>query len=157
MTSQDLVGLPSLGAVDAPETTPRRRVRAAPALAPAPPAEPPPARPIRPRDEFLTAWLLLLLDRGSGYGYELRGQLEAQSIGVDSAVLYRTLRRLEGEGLVRSRWTESHVGPRRRSYELTSSGTRQLDDVAGTISSVRDLHDRFLDAHDQALTRRQGR
>lgn len=79
------------------------------------------------------------------------------SINVDSAVVYRTLRRLEGEGLVRSRWTESGVGPRRRSYRLTAVGTRQLDAVARTISSVRDLHDRFLDAHHQARLQRRAR
>ncbi len=132
-------------------------MRAAPILAAAPPVGPPQSRPIRPREEFVTAWLLLLLDRGAGYGYELRGQLEAQSISLDSAVVYRALRRLESKGLVRSRWTESGVGPRRRSYKLNAAGTRHLDEVAGTIGAVRDLHDRFLEAHGQALTQRRAR
>jgi len=153
MTSRDLVGLPRIvdGAPDMAMTPP---LRVAPALAPAPPAA---ARPIRPRDEFVTAWLLLMLDGGAGYGYELRRRLEAQSISIDSAVVYRTLRRLENEGLVRSHWTESVVGPRRRSYKLSASGTRELDDVAGTIRSLRDLHDRFLGAHDHALAKRRRR
>lgn len=155
MTTRDLVGLPRI-VDDAPHTTTPRPVRAAPALVAAPSAAPQ-MRPIRPRDEFVTAWLLLLLDRGAGYGYELRGQLEAQSIRIDSAVVYRTLRRLEADGLVRSRWTESGVGPRRRSYKLTASGRRQLDEVAGTISAVRDLHDRFLAAHDDTLAGRRRR
>ncbi len=155
MTPRDLVGLPRI-IDDALDTAPLRPVRAAPALAPALPAAPP-ARPIRPRDEFVTAWLLLLLDRGAGYGYELRSLLENQSISVDSAVVYRTLRRLEGDGYVRSRWTESGVGPRRRSYTLTSSGNRQLDEVAGTIGSLRDLHDRFLDSHHQSRGPRRAR
>ncbi len=103
----------------------------------------------------MTAWLLLLLHRGAGHGYELRGQLKAQSISLDSAVVYRTLRRLESKGLVRSRWTESGAGPRRRSYKPTAAGTRHLDEAAGTIGALRDLHDRFMDAHDRALTQRR--
>jgi PadR family transcriptional regulator PadR len=115
------------------------------------------ARPIRPRDEFVTGWLALLLERGATYGYELRGELEAHAVSIDQAVVYRTLRRLEADGWVTSRWVQSEVGPRRRSYTLTRHGRRQLDEVAGMIAAVRDQHDAFLDEHRLALQRRRGR
>ena len=148
MTPGELTGLPSIISEDGAHAV-RRRVRSAPE-----PAKSPAARLIRPRDEFVTAWLLLLVDRGATYGYELRGELEAHAISIDSAVVYRTLRRLEADGLVKSRWIKSGVGPRRRSYDITPTGTRQLDDVAGVIGSVRDLHDRFLEEHSHAVGRR---
>ena len=152
MTTRKLTGLPRIvGEDDSKAPPPSRPAAPAPRLAPS--AVAPPARRIRPRDEFVTAWLLLLLDRGATYGYELLGELEAYSVSIDSAVVYRTLRRLEGDGLVTSHWMKSGVGPRRRSYRLTAGGTRQLDEVAGVISSIRDLHDRFLDEHHRTRAR----
>lgn len=148
MTPPELTGLPNIIDEDDAHAA-RRPVRAVPE-----PARSPPARLIRPRDEFVTAWLLLLVDRGATYGYELARELQAHSISIDSAVVYRTLRRLEADGLVKSRWIKSGVGPRRRSYDITAAGTRQLDDVAGVIGSVRDLHDRFLEEHSHAVARR---
>lgn len=112
------------------------------------------ARPVRrPRDELVIAWLLLLLDRGPTYGYELCRELNAVSIGIDSSALYRTLRRLEGERLVSSRWTSSSRGPRRRSYVITLKGRRRLDELAEIIRSARDVHDSFLEAHAQGRAR----
>lgn len=60
-----------------------------------------------------------------GYGYDLRRTILEMSDGrVDADVggLYRTLRRMEDEGTVVSRWCEEGAGPRRREYELTVQG-----------------------------------
>jgi len=139
MPSRDLVGLPCIT---------EHPVQLEPAH---------PLRPIRPRDAFVAGRLLLLLDNGATYGYELRGELDEHSVSIDSAVVYRTLRKLEADGWVTSRWIESGVGPRRRSYTLTAEGRRQLDEIAGAIGAIRDLHDTFLDEHRHATERRRGR
>ncbi len=58
-------------------------------------------------------------------GYDLRRTILEMSNGqVDADVggLYRTLRRMEDEGTVVSRWCEEGSGPRRREYELTVQG-----------------------------------
>ena len=104
---------------------------------------------MRVRDEFVTAWLLRLLDRGATYGYELRRELDARGLSIDSAVVYRTLRRLERDTLVASCWVKSGIGPRRRSYELTAEGRRRLDETAGHIRTTRAIHDLFLRAHEE--------
>lgn len=99
----------------------------------------------------MTAWLLLLLRGGATYGYELRRELDLHRVDVDSAVLYRTLRRLEREGRVQSRWMRSAAGPRRRFYRLTAKGRSTLDEVAGVIVVARDAHDAFLQSHQRML------
>ena len=60
-----------------------------------------------------------------GYGYDMRRTILDMTDGevdVDVGGLYRSLRRLEDEGAVASRWCEDASGPRRREYELTEQG-----------------------------------
>lgn len=113
-------------------------------------------QPVRPQKQLLMAWLLLLLQGDQAHGYELHRALDAQDVTIDPGVLYRTLRRLEDDGAVASRWMRPIAGPRRRCYQLTSSGRRALDDWAGEIAVTRDLHDTFLRAHRRAIATRDG-
>ena len=102
----------------------------------------------------MTAWLLLLLDTGASYGYELRRELDAHHLLVDPSVLYRSLRKLESDGTVQSRWMKSEAGPRRRFYRLTAQGRRELDAIASLIVEIRDVNEMFVLAHDQAVEQR---
>lgn len=117
----------------------------------------PKPRSLRPHKELMTAWLLLLLDRGANYGYELRRELDAHRLSVDPSVLYRTLRKLERDGWVESRWLQSAHGPRRRFYRLTSRGRRNLDEIAKLVEEIRDLNDMFVQAHKQTASDRGAR
>ena len=72
------------------------------------------------------AALAALLFAG-GYGYDMRKTILEKTGGavdVDVGGLYRSLRRLEEEGAVVSRWCDDVAasGPRRREYELTQQG-----------------------------------
>jgi DNA-binding PadR family transcriptional regulator len=60
------------------------------------------------------------LVRGPAHGYELLEQLP-ELIGerMDTGNLYRFLRLLEAEGIVRSQWEDDVAGPSKRTYELT--------------------------------------
>ena len=102
----------------------------------------------------MTAWLLLLLETGASYGYELRRELDAHRLIVDPSVLYRSLRKLERDGWVESRWMKSAAGPRRRFYRLTEKGRRNLDELASLITEIRDLNEMFVLAHDRAVRAR---
>jgi poly-beta-hydroxybutyrate-responsive repressor len=104
--------------------------------------DPPP--PAFPRN-FLRPCLLLLLREQSGYGYDLLERLRPLGHPADDpGRLYRTLRALEGEGLVRSGWAESNAGPARRVYEITRAGVEALHEEAGALDGTRDLLNRFL-------------
>lgn len=70
------------------------------------------------------AALAALLSAG-GYGYDLRRTILERTGGeldVDVGGMYRSLRRLEEEGAVVSRWSEDEAGPRRREYQVTDQG-----------------------------------
>jgi DNA-binding PadR family transcriptional regulator len=80
-------------------------------------------------ERFLEVCLLLLLYDQVGYGYGLIEQLEYFGFSKDEfnvSTLYRTLRKMEKEGLVLSFWEEGGPGPRRRVYEITEGGRKDL-------------------------------
>ena len=104
----------------------------------------------QPGRELLVAWLLLLLSRRSGHGYDLQRRLERLGVVTESGAMYRALRRLESDGFAESTWAKSVAGPRRRSYKITNDGRRELDQLVGAITIKRDTHAAFLDAHDEA-------
>lgn len=81
-------------------------------------------------ERFLEVCLLLLLYDEIGYGYGLIEQLEFFGFSSDDlnmSTLYRTLRKMEKEELVTSRWEEGGQGPKRRVYEITVKGKQDLD------------------------------
>lgn len=81
-------------------------------------------------ERFLEVCLLLLLYDEIGYGYGLIEQLVEFGFSPEDlnvSTLYRTLRKMEGEGLVTSMWEESDQGPKRRVYEITAEGKQNLE------------------------------
>jgi PadR family transcriptional regulator PadR len=86
---------------------------------------------------YLRPCLLLLLAEGTSHGYELLDQVSALGLErVDPGGLYRCLRAMDQEGLVRSSWEPSTTGPARRTYELTDEGREWLHVVAGSLAEV---------------------
>jgi len=95
---------------------------------------------------FVQPRLLLQLRKKPAHGYEL---MEALGTAVDDptpdpGTLYRTLRSLEEDGLVRSAWETGDSGPARRVYELTDQGIEFLHAWAASIRGTRAQLDRFL-------------
>lgn len=90
--------------------------------------------------------LLLQLARKPAHGYELMDALDegAEGQAPDPGTLYRTLRALEEDGLVRSTWDTEGAGPARRVYELTDQGVEFLHAWAVSIRGTRAQLDRFL-------------
>ena len=86
---------------------------------------------------YLRPCLLLLLAEGTAHGYELLDQVAGLGLDrVDPGGLYRCLRAMEQEGLVRSEWEPSASGPARRTYELTDEGADWLHVMAGSLNDV---------------------
>ena len=63
--------------------------------------------------------------------------------------LYRSLRAMEGEGLVSSDWDAEAPGPAKRRYELTPAGGRLLDEWASALTHVRKRIDGFLKRYEK--------
>lgn len=74
---------------------------------------------------MLTFWALGLLVVRPMYGLEIRKEIESSSqgkIALGTSTIYQLLRRLEGRGMVSSRWEKSPQGPPRAYYEITPAG-----------------------------------
>lgn len=93
---------------------------------------------------FLRPCLLLLLGEQSAHGYELLERLKVFGFSRDPGGLYRVLRSLESEGLVRSRWEPSEAGPDRCAYRLTRTGREWLRAWAETLGETRRVLDLYL-------------
>lgn len=94
---------------------------------------------------FLRPCLLLLLQERTAHGYDLVERLRASFIDeTDAGGVYRTLRALEREGLVRSSWCTSSAGPARRMYALTPQGAESLDRQVETLEVTHHLLHSFL-------------
>lgn len=94
---------------------------------------------------FLQPQLLMALLKKPAHGYELMERLAGEDGAVvDPGLLYRTLRQLEEEGLVRSAWNTDGGGPARRLYETTPEGREYLGAWTVNIRQIRDQMDRFL-------------
>ena len=76
---------------------------------------------------FMEICLLVLLYKDICLGYSLAEQLSDFGLDdVNVSTLYRTLRKMEAEGWVKSSWEESVKGPRRRVYTITAEGRSEL-------------------------------
>jgi PadR family transcriptional regulator, regulatory protein PadR len=94
---------------------------------------------------YLRPCLLLLLREQPAYGYELLERLSPFGFaGDDPGGLYRTLRALEADGLVRSAWEPSSAGPDRRIYQLTRKGMEELHRHAKELLRARETLGVFL-------------
>jgi PadR family transcriptional regulator, regulatory protein PadR len=103
---------------------------------------------------FLRPCLLLLLAEAPAHGYDLLEQLADLGIEqTDPGGLYRALRAMEEEQLVRSWWEPSDAGPPRRTYTLTAEGRDWLHAGAGSIREVRRILGRYLARYEEAAER----
>jgi len=102
----------------------------------------------------LEPWLLLLLAEGPAHGYDLIDRLHALRAAPDAdrGHLYRTLRRLEEQGLVTSEWQTPQAGPARHVYTLTPAGLHALDAWCGHIRAALARLESFLERR-EALRR----
>ncbi len=108
-------------------------------------------RPGGRRGRWLEPFLLRLVADGEAHGGALIARLNDLRLaadGVDVGMAYRTLRELEAEGLVASRWVTG-VGPARRTYRLTATGHRALDEWIAVMRERARLIDAFLDGADR--------
>ncbi len=102
---------------------------------------------------FLRPCLLLLLREQPAHGYDLLERLRPFGfVREDPGGLYRALRALEAEGLVRSSWEPSSEGPDRRIYQLTRAGMEDLHDHAKTLAGTRASLDVFLSRYGEFVT-----
>ncbi len=101
------------------------------------------------------AIMLLLRQKGEAHGYELANDLPRYALTdaeVEAAALYRTLRTLERNGNVTSRWDTGNSGPARRLYRLTPEGKEHLRDWVAVLTHMSESMTNFLRAAQSSRT-----
>jgi len=95
-------------------------------------------------------WLLLLLAESPAHGYQLLERLNTlpEAPTADRGHVYRTLRRLEEQGLVTSEWQVPQAGPARHTYTLTTDGLQALDAWAAHIRAALTRLEGYLEHHE---------
>ncbi len=94
---------------------------------------------------WLTPVVLLTLREWNSYGYKLMEQ--ATAFGFEAMIpgsMYRTLRQMEKEGIVKSSWETSKGGPARRMYSITDAGEAYLDFWVEALEQYRRSMDTFF-------------
>ena len=106
---------------------------------------------------FLRPSVLLLLKESPAHGYDLLERLKPFGFpGTDPGNLYRMLRGLEAEGLVRSAWEPSVAGPHRRIYEITRAGSEALHEHAKGLLATSRVLDSFVSRYEEFVALRSG-
>lgn len=80
------------------------------------------------------------------YGYAIQKQIRDASRGqvqLPAGTLYPLLHRLESDRLIRSKW-EQETGRKRKWYEITAAGRKQLASQAKQWSSYSQCVERLL-------------
>lgn len=92
--------------------------------------------------------ILAILKRGENYGYRIIQSVREISGGElewSEPMLYPVLRRLERDGLVKSRWKNTENGRFRRYYRLTSVGHEELEKERAQWQTVHGAFCKMLD------------
>ena len=106
-------------------------------------------------EKFIQPCLLFLLHQKNAHGYELIENLKTFGTSPDPSSVYRNLRRMEKEGLVKSQWDTEGAGPAKRYYKLTADGEDLLHSWAHSIKSDKKILDNFLKAYSQQIEAQQ--
>ena len=108
---------------------------------------------------FVEPCLLFFLSQKPSYGYELMERLNNfgfQKAKPDPAMVYRTLRYLEKEECVLSKWDTKGTGPAKRNYEITQKGLALLHAWAQGIAMRKQVLEKFLKQYKQCFKQTKG-
>ena len=95
---------------------------------------------------FIQPSILLFLSKKSSYGYELIEKLKSLGFhkeSIDVGAVYRTLRRLEKEGFVKSSW-QIKERRKKRVYKITPNGRVLLRIWVEKIKERKEALEKFI-------------
>ena len=102
--------------------------------------------------------ILLILKGKDSYGYELIERISEfrfHDSPPDVGAIYKNLRNMEREGLVKSKWDTKGSGPAKRTYRITPQGEEILHGWAVTMRKRKEALDQFLRVYQGHYEKRQ--
>ena len=98
------------------------------------------------RKGVLEFCVLALLQDQERYSFEIvRALGDTEALVTSEGTVYPLLARLRRDGLLVSRWQESHTGPPRRYYRITPKGRAALRGFTAQWTRFRGSVDAILD------------
>jgi poly-beta-hydroxybutyrate-responsive repressor len=100
------------------------------------------------RERYIQPSILLSLYLRNSYGYELIQKIQAFGFIEGEAppgMIYRHLRQLEEDGLVRSEWETEGSGPAKRIYQITEDGKQILAVWVGYMEGQAEKINKFVE------------
>jgi PadR family transcriptional regulator, regulatory protein PadR len=92
--------------------------------------------------------VLVILRECTTYGYELMQRtVELGFEAMNPGTLYRTLRKMEQDGLCKSAWETASEGPARRMYSITAAGEAYLDLWVKSLEQYQRTMEAFFQAY----------
>ena len=96
---------------------------------------------------FLIPALLLLLSEKPSHGYDLTERYTGfgfTEAGSDPGAIYRTLKLLDSEGFIKSKWETDGPGPAKKIYSITNEGLELLSSWVVEIKERKRTFELFL-------------
>ncbi|HEY7501196.1 MAG TPA: PadR family transcriptional regulator [Vicinamibacterales bacterium] len=88
----------------------------------------------------------LTIERMHGYAIAQHiARVSQNALLIEKGSLYPALERLQRQGWVTSRWSESATGRRARYYSITASGRRALGEEVSAFQAMNEAVARVLD------------
>jgi len=101
---------------------------------------------------FIESRLLILLKGKPSHGYDLIEKMDEfpfSDISPDPGAVYRTLRNMEQEGLVKSTWETKGTGPAKRIYEITHEGEERLKGWVLSLKKRKRVIEKFIKTYEK--------
>ena len=100
---------------------------------------------------FMEISLLLLLAQEESHGYILAEKLTNFGFSKDElniGTLYRTLRKMEKDGYIISKWKEGGQGPKKRVYQITETGKSMLTQLIEMLKNRKKRIEKLIDSYE---------
>jgi len=106
---------------------------------------------MRKHGRHAPAFILLMLSKKSNHGLGILNDLNDFIEGnkLDTAIIYRVLKKLETEGAIDAHWEDSASGPKKKVYSITEKGRDLLTEFRKDIEASRNRLDKFIKMYDE--------
>jgi PadR family transcriptional regulator, regulatory protein PadR len=96
-------------------------------------------------EAVLVPLVLLMLRQWNAHGYELMEKMTAFGLAaMNPGTFYRTLRQMEKDGMMCSKWGTSEGGPARRIYSITAVGESYLKFWSESLDQYQKMMNTFF-------------
>lgn len=97
------------------------------------------------------AFILLVLSLGPNHGLGILAKMDEIVTGhrLDTAVIYRVLKKLELDGFIRHEWVNSDIGPRKKVFYITETGKKELYRYKNSIEKTIERLQIFVEIYSE--------